>query len=424
MRTLSKGSEGTDVMEIQSLLKKIGYEIYYIDGIFGSETERAVKEFQKQTGLTQDGIIGPATYAKLEPLLMGTFEYTIKPGDTLWYIATRFKTTVNKIITANPGINPNSLQIGQVINVPFGFDIVDTDISYTYDVLERDIEGLKLRYPFLEVGTIGKSVLGRDLYYLRLGEGDNKVFYNAAHHALEWVTSPVLMKFTENFLDAYVNNKSIRGYDINEIWKNSSIYLVPMVNPDGIDLVLNGLSKDNPYYDELIKWNGGSKDFSTSWQSNNKGIDLNHNYPAKWQESKDEEEALGISCPGPTRCSGPNALSEPESKAIVDFVKQHDFRLVLAYHSQGQVIYWTFDDLQPMPESKIIGEKFSDASGYELGEIYGIGSYAGMKDWFIQDYLRPGYTIEVGRGKNPLPIEQFPMIYNNNEELLLLASII
>lgn len=424
MRTLALGSTGTDVMEIQSLLKKIGYEIYYIDGIFGPETERAVKEFQKNNGLVADGIIGPATYEILNPLLLGTVVYTIRPGDNLWYLSIRFNTTVNKILTANPGINPNNLQIGQIINIPYCFDIVDTDIGYTYDILERDIEGLKLRYPFLEVGTAGKSVLGRDLYYIRLGKGDNQVFYNAAHHSLEWITSPLLMKFTENFLKAYVNNQSIRGYDTRKIWDNSSIYIIPMVNPDGIDLVLNGLSKDNPYYEELIKWNNGSTDFSTTWQSNNKGIDLNHNYPAKWQESKDAEIELGISCPGPTRCSGPYALSEPESQAIVDFVKKHDFRLVLAYHSQGQVIFWVFDDLQPMPESKIIGEQFAEVSGYRLGEIYGIGSYAGMKDWFIQDYRRPGYTVEVGRGKNPLPIEQFPMIYNNNEELLLLASVI
>lgn len=423
MRVLEIGSQGTDVMEIQSLLKKIGYNPGPIDGYYGPKTRDAVISFQKDNNLTPDGIIGPQTYKLINVLLRGYDEYYIQPGDTLWQIARNYYTTVNKIVTANPGINPYQLQIGQKIIVPYGIDVVDTDIDYTYEIMERDIEGLKVRYPFIEVGVAGESVLGKKLYYIKLGNGPNEVFYNGAHHSLEWITAPLLMKFTENFLKSYTDGKNIRGYDLEKIWNDSSIYIVPMVNPDGVDLVLNGLSRDNPYYNELIRWNNGSTDFSKDWQANNKGVDLNHNYPARWQESKDAEIALGIDGPGPTRYGGPFPLSEPETEAITEFVKNHDFRLVLAYHTQGEVIFWRFDNLQP-PEAKKIGEMFSDVSGYRLGEVYGIASYAGMKDWFIQEYRRPGYTIEAGKGKNPLPISQFDKIYNDNEELLLLASVV
>lgn len=423
MRVLRLGSQGTDVMEIQSLLKKIGYNPGPIDGYYGTRTKDAVIAFQRDNNLTADGIIGPQTYKIIDILLRGYDNYYIQPGDTLWQIARKYYTTVNKIVTANPGINPYQLQIGQMIIVPYGIDIVDTNIDYTYEIMERDIEGLKARYPFIEVGSAGESVLGRKLYYIRLGTGPNQVFYNGAHHALEWITSPLLMKFTENFLKSYTNGKNIRGYDLQKIWNESSIYIIPMVNPDGINLVLNGLSRDNPYYEELIKWNNGSTNFSDVWQANNKGVDLNHNYPAKWDESRAAEIELGIFGPGPTRYGGPFPLSEPETEAIVQFVKDHNFRLVLAYHTQGEVIYWKFDDLQP-PEAREIGELFSDVSGYRLGEVYGIASYAGMKDWFIQEYRRPGYTVEAGRGKNPLPISQFDKIYNDNEELLLLASVV
>ncbi len=108
---------------------------------------------------------------------------------------------------------------------------------------------------------------------------------------------------------------------------------------------------------------------------------------------------------------------------MVDFTKSHNFRLVLAYHSQGEVIYWQYDGLTP-PESRTIGNEFSRLSGYTLEETTGISSYSGYKDWFIQEYRRPGFTIEVGRGVNPLPISQFDTIYNDNEELLILASVI
>lgn len=423
MRVLRRGSRGTDVMEIQSLLKKIGYNPGVIDGIFGVATENAVKAFQRNNGLTSDGIVGPNTYRIMERLLLGYDNYTIKPGDTLYNIAQRYYTQLYKILVANPGLDPYNLIPGTKIVVPYGIDVVDTNIDYTYDILKRDIEGLKKRYPFITVGSVGKSVLGRELYYIRLGVGPNEVFYNGAHHSLEWITSPLLMKFTENFLESYILGREMRGYNIGDVWSESSIYIMPMVNPDGVDLVLNGLSRDNPYYNQLIRWNNGSTNFSTDWQANNRGVDLNHNYNAGWQQSKDAEREYGIMGPGPTRYSGPYPESEPEVQAVVRFTRSHNFRLVLAYHSQGEVIYWQYDGLTP-PESRAIGEVFSRVSGYALSETTGIASYAGYKDWFIQDFRKPGYTIEVGRGRNPLPISQFDRIYNDNEELLILAAVI
>lgn len=417
------GSHGTEVMKIQAVLKKIGYNPGAIDGVFGSQTEAAVKSFQRNNGLTPDGIIGPATYRLLERYILGYDTYTIRPGDTLYNIARKYYTQVNKIIAANPGINPSNLIPGTTIVVPYGIDVVDTNINYTYDILDSDLRGLKARYPFITIGSAGKSVLGRELYYVRLGTGPNQVFYNGSHHALEWITTPLLTKFIENFSKAYVDGTTIRGYSPRDIWNRSSIYIMPMVNPDGVDLVLNGLSRSNPYYNELIRWNKGSTDFSQDWEANNHGVDLNHNYNALWQLSKDAEASYGVFGPGPTRYSGPYPESEPETKAVVSFTRSHNFRLVIAYHSQGEVIYWQFSNLTP-PESLPIGRQFSNVSGYALAETSGITSYSGYKDWFIQDFRRPGYTIEVGRGRNPLPISQFDEIYNDNEELLLLASII
>ncbi len=410
-------------MEIQALLKKIGYNPGPIDGILGRQTRQAVINFQRNNELVPDGIIGPQTYRVLEPLLMGYDTYYIQPGDTLWEIARKYYTTVQRIVTANPGINPYQLKIGQKIIVPYGIDVVDTNIDYTYEIMERDIRGLKVRYPFIEVGVAGQSVLGKNLYYIKLGEGPNQVFYNGAHHALEWITVSLLMKFTENFSKAYAEGRSIRDYDVESIWNQSTIYILPMVNPDGVNLVLKGLDPSNPYYDELLRWNDTGLPFSQVWQANIRGVDINHNYNALWQTYKELAEELGFDEPGPYRYPGPYPESEPETRAVVSFTRNHNFRLVLAYHSQGQVIYWNFQNLAP-PEARRIGEMFAAVSGYVLAEPFGTASYSGYKDWFIQEYRRPGYTIEVGRGRNPLPISQFDMIYNNNEELLLLAAVV
>ena len=71
--------------------------------------------------------------------------------------------------------------------------------GYTYQKLQKDIRELKATYPFLEIGNIGYSVLGRQIPYIRIGSGQKEVFYNASFHANEWITTPVLMKFIEDY---------------------------------------------------------------------------------------------------------------------------------------------------------------------------------------------------------------------------------
>ncbi|HWQ42892.1 MAG TPA: M14 family metallopeptidase [Desulfosporosinus sp.] len=422
MRTLKQGASGNDVMEIQSLLEKMGYDPGPIDGFFGLRTKEAVKQLQRSNGLAADGIIGLNTNKVLLRLLLGYENYMIKSSDTLSKIAHKYYINLPLLLTANPGIEPLKLQIGQVIKVPYAFDVVNTNINYTYEIMERNVKALKSRYPFIEVGIAGKSVLGKNLYTLKLGNGPVEVFYNAAHHALEWITSPLLLKFTENFAKAHAEGRKMRGYDLKDIWTQNTIYIMPMVNPDGVDLVLQGLQRDNPFYDQLIAWDKGRMNFGDVWHANIRGVDLNHNYDASWELSKQAEPAYDVHGPGPTRFSGPHPESEPESKAVADFTRKHNFRLVLAYHSQGEEIYWTYQDKTPA-EARRIGELFSRVSGYSLAETTGITSYAGYKDWFIDKFRKPGFTIEVGLGKNPLPISQFPKIYHDNEGILLTAPI-
>ncbi|WP_443659342.1 M14 family metallopeptidase [Clostridium algidicarnis] len=423
MEVLKIGSKGSDVMKIQAVLKKIGYTTGSLDGIFGNDTKNAVIGFQQNNGLTADGIIGEETCKILNKFLLGYEDYILRPGDNIYDIARTHYTTMNKIVTANPKIDVNNLTIGESIVVPFGIDVVDTNIDYTYEIMERDMVGLKARYPFIERGILGKSVLEKNLYYIKLGNGPNEVFYNAAHHSLEWITSTLLMKFIEDFSKAYSEDGIINGYRIKDIFNKSTIYIVPMVNPDGVDLVIDGLKRDNPYYSRLIQWNKGSSDFSKDWQANIRGVDLNHNYDASWALSKQAEVVYGIYGPGPTRYSGPYPESEPETKSLADFTRAHNFRLVIAYHTQGEVIYWKYLNIIPN-DSRKIAEMFSKASGYILSETTEIVSYAGYKDWFIERFVRPGYTIEVGKGKNPLPISQFDKIYRDNIEVLLLGAIV
>jgi len=408
---------------VQSLLNRIGYDAGPVDGFYGTSTTQAVMAYQRANGLVPDGIVGPSTWNSFEKILRGYDIYKVASGDTLYSIAGKYYTTVGAINTANPGLNATNLQVGSRIIVPYGIDVVFTDVDYTYGIMEMNIMALKARYPFLQTGVTGKSVMGKNLYYIKLGVGSNHVLYNAAHHANEWITSPLLMKFIEDFLKAYSSGGSLRGYNAANIWSKCSIYLIPMVNPDGVDLVLFWPNYTDPAYTTAAALNKTGRPLPQVWKANIRGVDLNVNYPALWDKEKQMEIEQGVTGPAPRDYGGKTPLSEPESRAMADFTKNSDFRLVIAYHTQGGVIYWQFENLAP-PVSLQIARLFAKVSGYTVSLPPGEAAYAGYKDWFIQDFRKPGYTIEVGHGVNPIPISQFPEIYNANEEILLLGGLV
>ena len=169
MPVLQYGSIGPMVAFSQLGLKRAGYLEPDPDGIFGKQTQRAVREFQSSAGLRQDGIIGSLTRQALDPWLAGYREIRVQRGDTFFRIAGKFGISVLALETANPEADPLNLSVGQKLVVPLPFPLVPENTPCTSEVLRYCIRGLRARYPYVFVDSIGDSVLGNPLYLLRLG---------------------------------------------------------------------------------------------------------------------------------------------------------------------------------------------------------------------------------------------------------------
>ncbi|MER1985201.1 MAG: M14 family metallopeptidase [Solibacillus sp.] len=344
-----------------------------------------------------------------------TTHYTIQRGDSIWALAQRSNMPEDTIFLLNPTLNPSQLQLGQNIMLPVRvtWRVVNGKQHYDYRTMMRDIRTLQMIYPFLFNKSIGHSVLGKEMPGLFIGDGQKRVHFNASFHANEWITTPIVMTCLNDYLLALTNSRSIRGVSLLPLYVQTTLMIVPMVNPDGVDLVLNGPPANETIRTNVIDWNNGSTDFS-GWKANINGVDLNDQFPAAWALEREHNPKT----PGPRDYGGERPLSQPESLAMAALTKEMDFARVVALHTQGEVIYWGFQGLEP-PESESLVNEFARVSGYE--PVQTIDSYAGYKDWFIQDWHRPGFTVELGLGTNPLPISQFDDMYEDALGIFLAA---
>lgn len=424
MQILKFGSRGPAVQLLQLALNRAGYGRLEQDGVFGELTRGAVRRFQAQNGLSADGIVGALTHRALLPWYTGYTAHKLYRCETLWSLSRMYNTPLADIVTANPGLDAQNLRIGSTVIVPLPFEVVPTDIDYSSALVSYCVRGIAARYPFIRTGELGKSVMGRPLWHMSFGTGANRVFYNASHHANEWITTPVLLKFMEQLGKAYAAGGEIFGQSAAELYAGSSIYIAPCVNPDGVDLVTGALSGGEFYAAAVrISENYPTIPFPSGWKANIRGTDLNLQYPAGWEQARENKFAQGFVSPAPSDYVGPSPLSAPESRAMYDFTRSLSPQLTLAYHTQGEVIYWKYLDFEP-PQSRSIAETFSAVSGYAVEETPYASGFAGYKDWFIQDFDRPGYTIEAGKGQNPLPLSQFDKIYADNLGILTLGAVV
>ncbi len=288
------------------------------------------------------------------------------------------------------------------------------------DYLLQRIDALTREYAFLRGYDIGQSVLGRPLRVMEIGEGEKQIFVSATHHGNEWITALLLLRYAKNYAEAFATGGRICGEEAAFLCKQTKLYLLPLVNPDGADIAMGML--DERYNAILLPMAKTRPDvpYPSGWKANFNGTDLNLNYPAGWEIARRNKEKQGVVCPGPRDWVGDYALSEPESRALYLFTRMHDFFTVLAFHTQGEEIYYSYGDKE-VRGAQSLGQKLASASGYSLSKPCYASAFAGYKDWFIQAFAKPGFTIEAGMGCNPLPLCRLDGIYQKTAPLITAA---
>lgn len=273
------------------------------------------------------------------------------------------------------------------------------------------------RYSSLGISYLGESILGKKIPLFTIGNGKKEVLYIGAHHGMEWITSVILLRFVNEFCELLLNGKSIYRTSLDVLCEEYTFFILPMLNPDGVEYQIRGVDENNPLHDRLIAMNGGSNDFS-HWQANARGVDLNHNYDAGYQTYKEIEAENGILEGAPTRYSGLSPESEPEVAYLCNFIRFHEnLGLVLTLHTQGEEIFYQFEGKAPA-KSNTIARRISALTGYRLNTASQSAAYGGLTDWCVSKLGIPSFTLECGRGVNPLPLNTYFPIYASLREVL------
>jgi murein tripeptide amidase MpaA len=293
-------------------------------------------------------------------------------------------------------------------------DLVNPNQFYTYDEMVTDMKELAAHYPgLISYKEIGRSEYNRPIYAIKLGKGNATVLVNSSHHAREWISTNLSMDMIDEYASAYTNGDYLGKYNVRDILNKTTMWFVPMVNPDGVTLQQYGLTKfPSADHWKLINMNEGSTDFKR-WKANARGVDLNRQYDADWANIKNNKSG-----PSWSNYKGTAPVNQAESRVMVNFTAQVNPEMSLAYHTSGEILYWNFHQTGSWYDrdhayAKVIG----NLTGYSLVYPGTNPSGGGYTDWFIIKYKRPGFTPELGNyaGNTHVPVSEYPAIWSQNK---------
>ncbi|WP_422486046.1 M14 family zinc carboxypeptidase [Gudongella sp. DL1XJH-153] len=303
---------------------------------------------------------------------------------------------------------------------------LDVGRSYSSSDYSTIAKELSNRYPdIISYKTIGYSHDKKEIFSLVMTKNApemiNRADFNVSRmhyyieagvHGRETVNPAILMKQIEDYATDYYKDSHIPGFNLEEILSKSVFHFVPLVNPDGHDLSKFGPdSVITPSAREML-FSINDKDYS-QWKANIAGVDLNKNFPDfhlnrqaglledKWQNYPG---SFFSSVPSGEFYPGSYAGSEPETKAIMDYMASYDFRSYVSYHSRGNLLYyeyiWFPDEYRK--NALEMAKKTNEITGYKLIPDTGEGS-GYSTSYYVSISLKPSLTIETLPYNTALP---------------------
>ncbi len=260
------------------------------------------------------------------------------------------------------------------------------------------MEGMLSSLSGVEEALVGYSILQRPIKMYKFGKGRGRVVFFGAHHALESITANILYTFI------YIMNSPERAMisaeDLPSLFTSLyTYYVVPCLNPDGIEIRFNG-DASSVLHSRILRMTGGDLN---GWQANARGVDLNHNYEYGFAEYKAIEYSRGITA-GKSLYSGEYPESEPESRLAASLVRILNPKAVVSLHSQGEEIYYA------PSASRNAAQALAKLTGYTATLPTDTAAYGGLCDYAGYALGIPSFTLEIGRGSNPLPEADIPAV--------------
>ncbi len=272
----------------------------------------------------------------------------------------------------------------------------------TENARQKFSEKLQGTFPFLKREVMGTTAKNRPIDCYTLGNPRSRIIMVGGVHGSEYLTINLLLQFLYDLCLSYSLSTCVAGMKMKRFLHRRGVSIVPVLNPDGTEISLRK---------------------SIKWQANACGVDINHNFPAKWEIIHKRERAMGITAPCSTRYGGKTPANQRETIAIMNYCIKNNFQRCYAFHSQGRELYYSFGEHTPK-ESPTMARLLSKTSGYTISAPTEIADGAGLKDWFIEKFQKPAFTFEIGKGENPLPLTDFKREYGILQKTLCMCLII
>lgn len=289
-------------------------------------------------------------------------------------------------------------------DVPENFSLGSMGGFCKWDEINAHLDSMHVLFPDMVSAKEALPTVswqGNPIYWLKISDNPNidedepEILYNSLIHAREPASAQQLLYFMYHMLENYEIDPEIK-----RIIENTEMYFILCINPDGY------------LYNEENFPNGGGM-----WRKNravninsSHGVDLNRNFGYMWGY-----DDIGSSdVPNSSTYRGEGPMSEPEVQAIADFAASRDFKLVINYHSYGQLLlhpwgyvsYITPDDYdQIMDMASVMTQDNFFNYGTPSRWLYLVNGDA--TDWFYGEEAVFAFTPEVGSSENGFwpPIE-------------------